>query len=62
MIPLSLDEIQHIWDMLKLEEFDVMLGGWMRLEIASNAKEVMRSSAVLFLRHAGWETKGLMLH
>lgn len=62
MILLSLDEIQHIWDMLKLEEFDVMLGGWMRLEIASNAKEVMRSSAVLFLRHAGWETKGLMLH
>jgi hypothetical protein len=28
-IPLSLKEIQHIWDMLKEEKFDCMLGGWM---------------------------------
>jgi len=61
MIPLSLKEVQHIYDMLKEEDFETILGGWSGKEIPKDAKEVLRSSAVFWLKKAGWEEKGLKL-
>jgi len=61
MIPLSIQEVQHIWDMLKEEDFDCMLGGWMDKEIPAGAKSVLRSSAEFWLKKAGWEERGLTL-